>query len=325
MPFMVEEQGLVAPMVAERKAPWDFLHGVKDVSGSRDLDEVMVRGGLNWPVVQRRVFFSMNDQLFDTGKVVNVRADNGAQLGFVSAGYSLVQNREAFDLLEYVSGSSLSVERAGSFGGGRIAFIEAKRPDDMVILGDRVSRYVLFVNTFDGSGSLRVVLTNIRVICKNTLTAALKGADRYVSFLHRGNVAEKIEDARRVLVASAEYDEVFARDAEALSKIRISREGVNRVLDAVFPMDADPVSQKRKLDNIVRIRDNFVECLNAPDLYDHRSSAWGVYNAFADLAFHGGTVVRQTARTSERPMVEAVNGSPLLDKVHAMLLEQSVA
>ncbi len=320
---MVENMGLVTP-TAGRVAPWDFVTGVADVHEAKNHNEVLSLSHLDWTVIQRRLFYTMDDVVYDTGKLMNVRATDGAQLGLVSEDYSLVQNSEAFEVLDYVTGIDLEVERAGSFAGGKVVFVEAKRPEDMSVLGDRISRYVLFVNTFDGSGAMKVILTNIRVICRNTLNAAIKGAERVVSLLHRGDLSSKIDDMRRVFTTAAIYEDAFKADAENLAKIKVSREGVNKILDVLFPY-CDPVSQKRKFENTLRMRDSFMACYNEADLYDMRGNAWGVYNAMSDMIYHNRNVVRSTARTAERPMAAAIGGHPMLDVVHSMLLEGVVA
>ena len=64
---------------------------------------------------------------------------------------------------------------------------------------DEVDPYICFTNTFDGSGSIKVCSTPVRVVCNNTLNLALSNAKRTWSTRHVGDIKGKLEEAKETL------------------------------------------------------------------------------------------------------------------------------
>ena len=79
--------------------------------------------------------------------------------------------------------------------------------------GDIVEKYLLLTNAHDGSSAVRVKLTPIRVVCENTLTVALTGAEMEVHIRHTANAEAKLKEAHEVLGLSnwlyTELDRIF--------------------------------------------------------------------------------------------------------------------
>lgn len=110
------------------------------------------------------------------GVYSNYRKDNGAFLGLVKSRYEIVQNIDAFGFFDSIVDSGEAIyETAGALGNGERIFIMAKLPDDFEIGGEKIKKYILLSNSHDGSSSVIAGMTNIRVVCNNTLQAALKG------------------------------------------------------------------------------------------------------------------------------------------------------
>ena len=61
-------------------------------------------------------------------------------------------------------------------------WILARMPQEYIISGERISPYLLFSNTHDGSGAIKVALTPIRVVCNNTLNLALSTAKTFMVY-----------------------------------------------------------------------------------------------------------------------------------------------
>lgn len=53
-------------------------------------------------------------------------------------------------------------------------------------MGDWIDSYLVFFKSHNGSGSIKVALTPIRVTCQNTLNLALRKASRIWSTKHTG-------------------------------------------------------------------------------------------------------------------------------------------
>ena len=66
-----------------------------------------------------------------------------------------------------------------------------------MVKGDPVESYLVFTNSHDGSTGVKILFTPIRVICENTLNAAIKNSTNYVSFRHTKNVNNKFKNATK--------------------------------------------------------------------------------------------------------------------------------
>lgn len=79
--------------------------------------------------------------------------------------------------------------------GGRKIWMLARLPQEYIIAGERITPYLVFSNTHDGSGSVKVAITPVRVVCNNTLNLALEKAKRSFSMVHTGDIREKMKKA----------------------------------------------------------------------------------------------------------------------------------
>ena len=169
----------VETMFYVREKPWHGLGTcVEEAPTSAD---ALRLAGLDWEVKQRNI------QVCGGAKIenfkANVRSSDGAVLGVVSDRYQIVQNAEAFSFTDELIGGDVRYETAGSLQNGKKIWLLARMPAQKIV-GDDVEPYLCFSNTHDGSGSIRVCMTPIRVVCNNTLNLALNSAVRSWSTKH---------------------------------------------------------------------------------------------------------------------------------------------
>lgn len=60
-------------------------------------------------------------------------------------------------------------------------FVSAKLPNTVFVGGDPVENYLVFMSSHDGSTGVKILFTPIRIVCENTLSAAIRNATNYVS------------------------------------------------------------------------------------------------------------------------------------------------
>lgn len=207
--------------------PWDYSGSI-DVSQCKTSEEVMVKAGLDWTTSKCELVGKMPidfDRTTDEGldKMLQIkdeggfvygkdvyrlcdnafatyRTDHNIPLGVVKSKYTPVQNKEAFTFFDDAIGKNKAIwQTAGFFGNGERIFVSAKLPDNILVKGDPVENYLVFTNSHDGSSGVKILFTPIRVICQNTLNAAIKGASNYVSFRHTNNVHSRISIAQEIL------------------------------------------------------------------------------------------------------------------------------
>lgn len=246
----------------------------------------------------------------------NVRSTDGKVLGVVTDRYRIIQNDEAFAFTDALLGEGVKYETAGSLSGGKRVWLLAHMPHEYIISGERISPYLVFSNTHDGSGAVRVALTPVRVVCNNTLNLALQTARRSWSMVHTGNIEEKLQEARDTLFMAEKYMDSLGQEFEALRKIQMADKQVMDYIELLLPIEEDATVQQRK--NVIRLRENLkMRYFDAPDLKDIGNNAYRFINAVSDFATHAEPL-RRTTNYKENLFARTVDGNPLIDRAYQM-------
>lgn len=303
----------VENMFSVREKPWHELGIViKDAPTSED---ALRLAGLDWNVVQEPIYTSHMEKV--EGFQANVRDCDRKVLGVVSDRYKVVQNVEAFSFTDELLGSGVRYETAGSLAGGRKVWMLARLPREYIIAGERISPYLVFSNTHDGSGAVKVAVTPIRVVCNNTLNLALKTAQRSFCMIHTGNIADKIQEARDTLFMAESYMDQIGSEFEQLRKKKLSDHQVKDYIEILLPMEKNPTKTQKK--NVLHLREDLADrYYKAPDLQDVGNNAYRFINAVSDFATHGNPL-RRTSNYKENLFSRTIDGNPLIDKAYEMV------
>jgi phage/plasmid-like protein (TIGR03299 family) len=137
----------------------------------------------------------------DRSKSYTFREDTGDLFAIVGSDYEIFQNTEVFKFFDSIVGEKKAIyETAGALGNGETIFVTAKLPYPLVIgKTDLVDQYLLMTSSHDGSASVVIKYTPIRVVCNNTLTAALNSGKYMFKFKHTKNMSTRVENAAQLL------------------------------------------------------------------------------------------------------------------------------
>ena len=305
----------VESMFYVRETPW---HGLgTNVEEALSSEEALAAAGLDWNVEQKKIY--TEDWNCVQGFYANVRDSDNRVLGVVTHRYRIVQNRTAFAFTDELLGKGVRYETAGSLREGRKTWILARLPKQYRLADDRVMPYLVFCNSHDGSGSIKVALTPIRVVCNNTLCMALQTAQRSWSTRHTGDIGDRMEDAKETLFRAVEYMDCLGKEVERLHGIRIPRKQAEKEIQKLLPIPekATPLQEK----NVEgQRRDILQRYLEAPDLRGLPENGYRLYNAVSDFANHAKPL-RETGVYRENLFARTVDGSPLLDRAHKLILQ----
>ncbi len=303
----------VESMFYVREVPW---HGLGTRVNEAPASEDALRlAGLNWSVVQEPVYTEQKEQV--EGWRANIRDSDRKVLGVVTDRYKVIQNRDAFAFTDALLGEGVRYETAGSLLGGRKVWLLAHMPHEYIISGERISPYLLFSNTHDGSGAVRVALTPIRVVCNNTLNLALSTANRCWSMIHTGNIRGKLEEARDTLFLAEQYMDSLGKEFERLRMKRLSDQAVKEYIEILLPLEEDATPIQRK--NTGRLREDLkLRYFEAPDLKELGKNAYRFVNAVSDFATHAEPL-RKTANYKENLFARTVEGNPLIDRAYQLV------
>ncbi len=216
-----------------------------------------------------------------------VRSDRKEPLGIAGTGFHPIQNRVAFRFMDHLVGEGKAVyETAGSLGGGRRVWMLARIPGDVwVTKEDEVGKYLLLVNPHYCGTSCLVFFTGIRVVCENTVRAAISEAKgSMVRIPHTGDIDARVDDARRVLGISLKYFDTFQEQARDFARLALVKAEVAKYFEAVVPNpeDADASRAAATRERLVEL----FETGKGNALPSVRGTLWAAVNAVAEFIDH---------------------------------------
>lgn len=301
----------VETMFSVRETPWHKL-GIVIESAPTSKDAIIL-AGLNWNVVQKPVYTSSG---IIPGYKANVRDYDEKILGLVTDRYRIVQNTEAFEFTDALLGEGVKYETAGSLASGKRVWLLA-RMETTTITDEKIDPYLVFTNSHDGTGAIRVALTPVRVVCQNTLNLAMKNASRHWSAVHTGDIKGKLADAENTLFNAKAYMKALEEEFGELKLIKLSDSKLDEYINMLLPID-EVKDSTRKINNIIDMREELrYRYMNAPDLQPVEKSAYRFINAVSDFATHTEPK-RRTQNFKENLFMRTIDGNALIDKAYAI-------
>lgn len=297
-------------MLSAKERPW---YGIGTVVEEAPTSEDAIKiAKLDWKIEQVPVMANGNQI---PNYFANIRSDTNEALGVVRGRYKVIQNTEAFDFVDGIIENKdveCHYETAGSLFNGRKIFLLVRLPNKE-LLGDEVENYLFFTNSHDGSSALTAGITNVRVVCNNTLQMAIKGAQRTWTCRHTDSIFAKKAQAQEALGLAVTYMDSMDEIAEELATKKINEEKFFRKL---FEKNPTNLCEKNKEQAIERMHIIFNE---KDDLQNFRGSAWGMYNAVADFVSNT-TPFRNTATYKEKKMNKFCSGYAMLTTAQDLLM-----
>lgn len=268
----------------------------RDVSECKNMDQVLRKSGLDYTVEKCMLFAEVdkgpesfeyvddqNRLLEVPNRFVTARTSDGHLYDVVSDKFEVVQNKDAFDFVNYMS-DDIMFEKAGETQSGMV-YIIGKLPE-VNILGDAFIPHVIFRNGFTGKVKISAAITPLRVVCQNQFNIAFKEAQNTISIRHTTNAEIKLQEAAETLKMSAEYMKKLNEEAERYAGVKLDKFQVNRVLNDLFPMQDKDSMNPYKLVRLEEARTQFMNAYNAGDNQNFQGTAWGLINAYTDYITH---------------------------------------
>ena len=266
-------------------------------------EEAIVAAGLDWEVEKREIFTKSAGP--DGGMMLVpdhfsiVRMTDDKPLGVVGSRYTALQNKDAFRFFDELVGEKEAIyETAGSLRGGKIIWIMSKLPGCIGSVEDPIEQWLVLSNAHDGSRKVSVMATPIRVVCMNTLNAAIGTASSNYEMTHTSGIFERIVDAREALGMVTQY---FERMGDVLNVMKTrSLTDVERksYVYALFPMkvksEQSPDGLEEMLNAEISSRmkvyvEKMFELLESgkgTDLPGVKGTVYGAFNTACEFADH---------------------------------------
>ena len=294
-----------------------------EIQNVSSLDNAIKLAKLDYEVEKRKIYVNNSIINPETGKSVphfeiipdtfaTVRTDTNVVLGTVKKNYQVLQNREAFDFLDSIIAGGAKFETAGTFKRNEAASFITCSTEPIKILDDDIAPYLLFMNSFDGTGSVRCMFTPIRIFCSNCLNRAIKNAINKISIKHSGSMRDRLDASREILLQNTKYLEALKGEAEKLAVTPFSEESFEALARELFPSNEND-------SNIIKIRNEEMieQLLNAyrqDDLQNFNNTAYKVVQAVADFESHK-PMIKKSKEADFANMKVVLAGMPLLNMV----------
>lgn len=306
-----------------KKLLWSGLG--KNVSQANSAYEVCKLANLDYEVRTEKIFTS--DGVEIPNMIATRRYDiigdvevPSTVYGAVTERYKPVQNYEGFEFIDSLFGhAGFEVETAGQFHNGKIVWIEAKLPQQVVV-DENIMPYLVFTNRHDGKGSVRIFFTPVRVICQNTLNYAIKGArSRTFAVKHVASAVQRLEQAKEVLTNYNEYLAAMGTQIEKQKRLLLEEKHIDSFLSLMFPFKQEDtprikeraIQQRQEVKYLYQSKD---------DLDGYENSGFKFVNAVSDWATHH-IPARQTANYRNNLFQNTIEGNKFIDMAVEMIDE----
>lgn len=241
-----------------------------------------------------------------------LRSDSNSVLGVVGNRYTTIQNSEAFEFMDALLPLGAVITGGGEFTGGRKVFLQAHLGDLKIQNKhftdgefDMVRKYLLVVNSHDGSSPLRAFATNIRVVCQNTLMAALRNQDNGVNIRHTVNAKSRMAEAVRVWSMQEKYNADFGNVMQTFANTDMSESQMRAFIEELMPQKADAKVSTRGDNTRQEVVNLFSEGKG-----NSGKTVWDAWNAVTEYVdHHRGTRLLASADASEVRKMSSLFGS----------------
>lgn len=270
-----------ASMTYAGDTPWHGL-GFKLEGDERfDLDLCRKKGKMDFELELAPL------QTADLNQSVAMRAvrrkDNQAIMGCVGMQYQILQPIDAFSFFRpFVEQKLASLHTAGLLAGGRKIWTLAKIEREPIVLDkngdDRIEKFVLLSNCYDGTTSVRVGFTPIRVVCANTLSLAIKDrASQLIRVRHTKSMKSSLENIRSVIDLADQQFKATAEQYKKLVNKTINRKDLEKYVRTVFDLNSDKLNGKQT--QILGRTFELFETGKGSNLKSANGTLWGAFNA----------------------------------------------
>jgi len=260
--------------------------------------EAINLSGLNWGVNLRPLFLQtptvdpltaeVSVALQEVTHRATVRDSDGSVLGIVGPDYVPLQNSAAFEWFQpFIASGAATLEAAGSLKGGKKVWVLAKIAGGIadIVPGDPVEQFVLLAHAHDGSLAIRVGFTAIRVVCNNTLTAAVNDkskATRLLRVKHTKSAGVALEEIRGIMDLAKREFAATAEQLRFLASVGCNEATLTRYVREVFEAgSADKEDgSKRLLPQIIPLFEAGVGAQFS------RGTFWGAFNSVTEFITH---------------------------------------
>lgn len=213
-------------------------------------EEVLINAQLKFQVEKAPLVYN-----FPSGKTIisdtdffTFRSDTEKILGTnLSKDFTPIQNADAFRLLDsLVKTGQAKYETAGALGEGEKVFITMKLPDHIKVGNDDITEIYLFITLFHNGANSIVALTPTRIVCNNTLNAALQNCTHKIKIDHNLDIQAQLKEVEKVFGMVEKTVPLLEEKFNRWSKVQIKDAELFQLIQKAMAPDATTIDLLKK-------------------------------------------------------------------------------
>lgn len=294
------------------EVPW---HGLgANVPQGATVAKMLKAAQIDWTVSKRPLGFAPDSTTKVSDLVAGAATDvpgffaltrdsDNKVFDVVGPQYTPTQNTEAFSFFnEFVEAGDATMETMGSLHGGRMTWGLASLKDSFKLKGnDQVKGYLLLCSPHQQGKSLFGFVTSVRVVCNNTLQAALgsKQEGRF-TFRHTRVFGKQEQEEAKVKMGIARNNfEDFAKLAKQLQAINLTPDQSLKIIANVLEKEPTKIETTDDLSKRSQMVFQAIRLSPGADLPSAKGTGWGLVNGATYAIDH------QFRKTQDRRLREA--------------------
>lgn len=224
------------------------------------------------------------------------RSDTLATLSYQRDSYNIIPNSafgEIIDSILEAEPNTVKLETGGCLAGGRKVWMLVRLDEPMQLPGDSSYTFPFLGMTsgHDGHASCCARLTEVRIVCGNTFSAAEAEGQRtgaVYSFSHRGDWHERITEARQALSFARQETADYVEAMSDLLGLKITAEQEQMFLREFIPAPPEGLISDRVAKNIDQARAAVLGFLESETVEGAgiRGTAYGLVQASGEYLDH---------------------------------------
>jgi len=275
-------------VVQGRQTPWLGI----GYSGEWDCSaDALAVAHMDFEVVRENTYWNKPDLVEGDIEVVspellpmyaNVRQDTHKVLGCVTPQYKIIQNADAFSLIDPFLGNG-KITHVGMTDAG-LCFMVANVRADQIIGGEPYEIDIMVTNSFNGNYPCQIIMTPVRIYCQNMYRGLIN--DKVFLAKHTRTANDRIIQ----IAGSNEIDKkvnLLAGVIESSQTKKIDARKLESLIALLFPFPKPGPRELVYREKAEENRQLFIDkYYNAADNEDHKGTAFGFINAYYDYLSH---------------------------------------
>ncbi len=211
-----------------------------------------------------------------------VRTDTQDLLGIVSKAYEVVQNDSLLRMAEFIREEADMDSVVVLKNGARLAFTATLRgATKEVVPGDKVFRRLVGYLGHDGKTGCGAIFTNVRVVCANTLAAALS-SDNKTSIIHKTGANSSFD---KLITSIDTARQTFGQEIQSMKELaqtECSIDNFRYFLEKVYEKD---LKDSKSIDDLKKTQ-QIIRSYNwgfGTDIPGVSGTLWGALNAVTEF------------------------------------------